>query len=253
MKLDCVLTAVNENSLYIDFIPIFVKTWNKLYPNVDVKIILIALKIPENFLPYKNNIILFNPIDGILTSFTSQYIRLLYPAILNYNNGILITDIDMIPMNNSYYSENIKAYDDDKFIYYREYICQEHNMLAMCYNIATPKIWSDIFNINSIEDIVYTLKYVYSTNEIIEGHGNKGWGTDQLKLYEHVTSWHKNTGNLIRLKESNTKFHRLDRIHFKSLSPQIKNNIKNGIYCDYHCHRPYSKYSDLVNEIYEAL
>ena len=39
MKLDCILTAVNENPLYIEFIPIFVKTWNKLYPDIDVKII----------------------------------------------------------------------------------------------------------------------------------------------------------------------------------------------------------------------
>ena len=32
MKLDCVLTAVNDNRLYLDFVPIFIKTWNKLYP-----------------------------------------------------------------------------------------------------------------------------------------------------------------------------------------------------------------------------
>ena len=57
MILDCVLTSVNTNPLYIDFIPIFVKTWNKLYPKVDVKIILIADEIPEQFLEYKNNII----------------------------------------------------------------------------------------------------------------------------------------------------------------------------------------------------
>ena len=62
MKLDCVLTAVNEKELYLDFIPIFIKTWNKLYPGVDVKIILIAKKIPERMLSYKDNIIIFEPI-----------------------------------------------------------------------------------------------------------------------------------------------------------------------------------------------
>ena len=36
MKLDSVLTAVNVNPIYIDFIPIFIKTWKKLYPTVDV-------------------------------------------------------------------------------------------------------------------------------------------------------------------------------------------------------------------------
>ena len=57
----------------------------------------------------KNNIIIFEPIKNILTSFTSQFIRLLYPCILNYKNGVLITDMDMLPMNNTYYTENIIA------------------------------------------------------------------------------------------------------------------------------------------------
>jgi len=65
MKLDCVFTAVNENKLYLDFIPIFIKTWNKLYPDVDVKIVLIAKDIPEDLILYKNNIILFNPIEDV--------------------------------------------------------------------------------------------------------------------------------------------------------------------------------------------
>ena len=50
MKLDCILTAVNINLLYIDFIPIFIKTWNKLYPLTDIKIILISNNIPDEFI-----------------------------------------------------------------------------------------------------------------------------------------------------------------------------------------------------------
>ena len=117
MKLDCVLTAVNEKQIYIDFIPFFIKAWKKLYPLVDIKIILVADKIPDNFLKYKNNIILFKPLDNIFTAYISQYIRLLYPCILKYKNGVLITDIDMIPMNKTYYTVNIEKHDNDKFIY----------------------------------------------------------------------------------------------------------------------------------------
>ena len=37
MKLDCVLTAVNENPLYLGLVPLFIKTWKKrLYPYVNV-------------------------------------------------------------------------------------------------------------------------------------------------------------------------------------------------------------------------
>jgi hypothetical protein len=35
----------------------------------------------------------------------------------------MITDMDMLPMNRTYYTENIKSYNNNKFIYYRENIC----------------------------------------------------------------------------------------------------------------------------------
>ena len=56
MKLDCVLTACNNDPMYIDFIPTFVKAWYTLCPNVDVKIILIHDSIPEKFKDYEKNI-----------------------------------------------------------------------------------------------------------------------------------------------------------------------------------------------------
>jgi len=252
MKLDCVLTAVNDNRLYLDFVPIFIKTWNKLYPDVDVKIILISKNIPEDLFLYKENIILFEPIDNILTSFISQYIRLLYPCILNYKNGVLITDMDILPMNNTYYTKNIKSYDNNKFIYYRENICFDENQIAMCYNVATPNIWREIFKINSLEDIINEIKDVYGKNTIKEGHGNTGWFTDQITLYKNVINWNNKTNNFICLKESETNFKRLDRIKF-NFNNNVKNDIKNGLYTDYHCCRPMSEYSDINYQIYDLL
>ena len=205
MKLDCVFTAVNENRLYLDFVPIFIKTWQKLYPNVHIKIALIAKYIPEDLIPYKNNIILFNPIENVLTSFTSQFIRLLYPGILDYKNGVLITDIDILPMNSSYYTENIIEFDKNKFIYYRDKVCFEYKQIAMCYNIATPKIWKDIFGVNSIIDIVNIIKNTFTNNVIKEGHNNTGWSIDQITLYNKIMEWNKRTNNLICLNEKETQ------------------------------------------------
>ena len=253
MILECVLTAVNENKLYLDFVPIFIKTWNKLYPNVDVKIILIAKKIPEYLLCYKSNIILFEPIKNVLTSFTSQFIRLLYPCILNYENGILITDMDMLPMNRSYYNENIKSYDNNKFIYYRGNICFEDKQIAMCYNIATPKIWKNIFEITSLEDIRNKINYIYHNNNIKEGSGNTGWCIDQLTLYNKVLNWNKKTNNFVCLNENRTGFKRLDRTRFNINDKSIINNITAGNYSDYHCYRPMSEYSEINWKIFNLL
>ena len=118
----CPYSAVNDNQLYLDFIPYFINTWNKICPSVDIKIVLVSKNIPENLLKlgYENNLIFFESIDGVSTSFTSQYIRLLYPSLLsNYQGGIIITDIDMVPTQKEYYTKFIEDIPENKFVYYR--------------------------------------------------------------------------------------------------------------------------------------
>ena len=252
MKLDCIVTSVNENPLYLEFIPIFIKTWNKLYPDVDVKIILIANQIPQEYLQYKENIILFEPIDTVLTSFTSQFIRLLYPCIMNYTNGIMITDMDILPMNRTYYTDHIKPFDTSKFIYLRENVCFDTDEIAMCYNVATPTVWKEIFGIQSLEDIRRQLLSISQLNVIKEGHGNIGWTIDQQFLYIKVMEWNTKTHNFICLKEADTKFNRLDR-HTFVMTDDVRKSISNGVYSDYHCLRPMSKYSNTNYDIYNCL
>ena len=252
MKLDCIITAVNENRLYLDFIPIFVKTWKKLYPDVDVKIILIAHRIPQEYIEYKDHIILFKPVEYALTSFTAQVIRLFYPCLLPYKNGVMITDMDMLPMNRSYYTKNIRPYDNDKFIYLRENVCFEYKELAMCYNVACPSVWRDIFNIHSVDDIRATIKDIALSQVIHDGPGHESWGIDQKLLYKKVMEWSRRTQNLVCLKETETGFCRLDRETFV-LNKHIRANISNGVYSDYHCFRPMSAYQKINEEIYELL
>ena len=241
MKIDCVLTAVNSLKFYIDFIPLFIKTWNKLYPNIDVKIIFISDNIPDEFLIYKDNIILFTPIEDIPTKYTSQLIRLLYPCILNYKNGIIITDIDMIPMNKHYFTKNIIKYNNDKFIYFLGNQLLKKKQIGMCYNVATPNTWKDIFKINSLEDIIIFLKK-YGKNPY--------WFLDQITLYKYVMKWNKKTNNLVCL---DLKKNSLVRNRFNISNKKIKKNISLGKYDDYHCFRPMNKYSKLNWHIYDLL
>ena len=247
MKLDCVLTAVNNNKLYLDCIPFFIKSWKKLYPNVDIKIILINEVIPDEYLEYKDFFIIFKPIHRVLTSFTSQYIRLLYPSILNYQNGVLTTDIDMIPLNKIYFTKYIEPYSNDKFIYYRGNTCFHFKQIAICYNVATPEIWRNVFNINCINDINIRLKTVFTNNKIKKGHGKMGWDTDQQHLYKHISEWNKNTNNFIGLNENTTKFLRLSKKKLKfnnqnSCSKILIKQISMGKYVDYHLPKPINKY-----------
>jgi len=253
MKLDCILTSCNTNELYLDFIPIFIKAWNKLYPDIDVKIILINDIIPTQFKAYKDNIILFKPIPNISTAFISQYIRLLYPCILKqYENGIMITDMDMIPMNRTYYTKNIENIENNKFIYLRDVCLNDYKQIAMCYNVGLSSTWANIFNINTIEDINQRLIDVYKNIIYVDGHGKSGWGTDQIDFYNYVMAWNKSTNHFVILNDRNTGYNRLDRNTF-SLDNNTSNLIKNGFYSDYHCFRPYNKYKDINDKVVELL
>jgi hypothetical protein len=153
----------------------------------------------------------------------------------------------MLPMNKTYYIDNIESYDNNKFIYYRGNVCFNEKQIAMCYNVATPSVWREIFKINTINDIKERLTYIFKKNRILEGHGNIGWSIDQVHLYKHVMFWNKKTNNFICLDENKTKFKRLDRHNF--ILDNVKQNIKDGVYCDYHCYRPMSKYSKLNYDI----
>ena len=115
----------------------------------------------------------------------------------------------------------------------------------MCYNIATPKTWKDIFEVKDVNDIINNLKDITSKNRISGGHGGAGWCLDQIFLYKNVTEWNEKTDDLVCLKEDQTKFRRLERRSFINSDNTIANNISNGIYSDYHCARPMSKYSDI--------
>ena len=252
MILDCILTSVNENKLYLDFVPIFIKTWKKLYPLIDVKIILISKEIPINLLVYQSNIILFEPINNVLTSFSSQFIRLLYPSILNYKNGIMITDIDMLPMNKTYFTDNIKNIANDKFIYFRGNQCFQYKQIAMCYNVALPTVWKDIFEIYSVEDIIKAIKEIFNNYKIVEGHNKEGWNIDQLILYKKVMNWNKKKESFICLNENITGFNRLSRGRNIN-NNEIKEKISKGVYSDYHCLRPMKTYYKINYEFFNLL
>jgi len=205
-------------------------------------------KIPDHLLQYKEFFILFEPLKNISTAFISQYIRILYPSILqNYEKGILITDIDIVPLNDIYFTKNIENIDDDSFISLRN-ILNKGKQIAICYNIATAKVWSDVFKIKNLEEIISHIQYIYGKIKYDSKHGGSGWYTDQVKLYNVVMDWNKKTGKYISFNDMDCNFKRLCRSQNFKINNDLLDKIKKGYYSDYHALRPYHKFK-IQNEI----
>lgn len=252
MKLEYVLTSCNLNPLYCDFIPIFIRAWKKLIPEIKIVIVLIAESIPKKFIKYSEYIKLFPPIENVSSAFISQYIRILYPCILNSTGGVMITDMDMLPMNSQYYTKPIESFDNDKFIHY---LCKGAGYLEyfICYNIATSCTWKEIFKIEGIEDIRKRLLEVFTSFEHTEGHGCKGWNKDQLDLYFYINKWDNFSDRFISLDIDKLSFKRLCRSQNFSMNNKIKKLINLNFFTDYHAYRPYEKYKEINDMIIDLL
>ena len=214
MKIDIALTAVDCNKQYLYQLPITKLFWNEVI-GIPLKVILIAKSIPKDLEDYKDDIILFPPIKGLHTAFQAQCVRLLYPALMKeYKNSILITDMDLIPLSKKYFLELAEKIDEDKFLYYRN-AYMNRKMIGISNVAAKASTYQEIYNINSFEDVISTLKSWYS-KDYTTSKGNTNWYTDQKNQYKYVMEWNKKTNRFIHFNDKKTGFRNYD---FKRFEP----------------------------------
>ena len=65
MKITSVLTAVNNNPKYFRFIPFFVETWKRLYPDVKIRIVFVGNELPPELEAYTEYCVCFPEIPGV--------------------------------------------------------------------------------------------------------------------------------------------------------------------------------------------
>jgi len=250
MKIGTILSATNDNTRYYNCVPLFVKAWQLILPEADIKIIYIGNELPSILEPYRKYIIMFEPIEDMHTAFQAQCIRLLYPQLISRQEGVLITDIDMIPLNKSYYVDSISDIDDTYFVAYRNNLYPAE--IPMCYNVALPSVWAALFAIT--DDIRNILTNWYKTIVYEGGHNKSGWSFDQAMLVKYYNMY---TGPKKLLNDMCTNFKRLDRDLIISLldtyDSTIIEIISKKIFSDYHLILPYNGGSDLADHINNSI
>jgi len=234
MKLTTVIGSVNLNSQYYMFIPKQIIFWKHF--NINFIAVIVGENIPEELKEYSNNIVLWNKNLHLNTAFVAQNLRMYYTALINLPDDelVMITDIDMLPMNNAYYTEGLEQFKKDDFIYYRNI---DGNQIYMCYNASHPQTWSKIFKIYNEFDIEKKINDTYNVN-YTGIPGNTCWYIDQEIMY-------KNLINYPNFKILNRPIKRLEMGDYNNL---LNNNFTNFIsnYDDAHFHRSYFKNLHLI-------
>lgn len=243
MKLDCVLVACNENQHYLDFWPIVKKAWPAIV-GVPVKMVYVSKELHES-LKGDPDVFFFEAIDSWPTATQAQCIRLLYPALLQCSGAVMLSDMDMIPMQSSFFHDGFAKFQEDKFVSLRG-IDEHYKNIYMCYAGATPQVWASVFQVKSEDDIrsiLSTWAKEYPSNG---RHGSDGWATDQERLYHSAKSF----GNLGLLPC--VPIPRVDRIdneiyRFDNISARVRRNH----YVDFHM-PPFKKFEVLIQTIFNA-
>jgi hypothetical protein len=227
MRLTTVFSATNDNPAYYLFIPKQIVFWKHF--GIKFICVFVGTSLPNELLPYKDNIILWNNKFNLNTAYIGQNLRIFYPALLDLPDDelVMITDMDMLPMNDTYYKSGLENYTIDDFIYYRHI---DGNQIYMCYNAAHPKTWSKVFDITTPDDIDCALLTNYNSgyNGI---PGSTGWYTDQEILYRHLH-------NYPHLKVLNRPIRRLEMWDYKVFQERNYTNFISN-YDDGHFHRNY--------------
>jgi hypothetical protein len=247
MKIDCVVVACNENLHYLRFWPIVRKAW-KAFLNCDVKMVYIGSKYTQG-LASDPDVIIVPPIDSWPTATQSQCVRLLYPSLLSYEGAVLISDMDMIPLQSNFFVNGFQSAQDDQFVSLRG-IDERFKAVYMCYVGATPNTWKRLFPVKDMDDLRTTLR-TWSTTFYADGlHAGDGWGTDQHLLYEAVMEDSK----LHLLPNCDIK--RLDRITdstdcYQRYSEKTKKEVAARAFVDFHM-PPFLQEKELIETILQT-
>ena len=241
MKLSTVLGSTNLNPQYYMFVPKQILFWK----HFGIKFIGVVVgdKIPDELKDYSDNIILWNRNLDINTAFVAQNLRMYMTALINIPDDemVMITDMDMLPMNDKYYKEGLENFKKEDFIYYRHV---DGNQIYMCYNAAHPNTWSKVFSITNEDDVEKIINETY-INQYSGIPGGKGWYTDQEIMYKKLI-------NYPHLKVLNRPLKRLEMYDFNYKKNIGLNNFISN-YDDSHFHRSYFNNIDNINHAEKQL
>jgi hypothetical protein len=229
MRLGAVVTAVNDNPVYWRFIPLFIKQWKRLFPDVEIHIIFVGKSLPAVLETWSSYIHLYEPPAGLSTAYVAQIIRLAWPALIKTQELVMITDMDMIPMNRDYYEKAARWIMPNEIASLRPPVNDKE--YAMCYIAGRPESWSRVFGIKNQDDVAEFLLQHYN-NDYDGKHGGQAWTTDQEVLYRAL----KVTDVPLRIfQDTDIGYMRLEFWDFNYNADMLKSLIQmSNIYSDCH-------------------
>jgi hypothetical protein len=234
MNIDYVILSSDQNENYKPFYPIVSKKWNSF----GLKVFYIEIVQETESDVFDNEFGLIKKIDAdkidvevplpfsrVLskTAFLSQISRLYAYRYLD-NKNVLLSDVDMYPLNKDFFINNVKNIDNTKIVSYTQK-CPHY---PICYILANSEIMKDVLAVKTISFSEFAKNLIPSGIY------------DEKYLEEKIEAWPRFSCDFINLNRS-PRLNRIDRSNWSYREDCI----------DAHLLRPYHQHKkeidDLVN------
>jgi hypothetical protein len=231
VKIDYAVISADD-SHYLDFYEVVSKMWN----HFGIKTMMLHVTNTETEFQ-ENEFGLYKKIKSLEaypTSWQAQLVRLFaYRLSENENLSLLMSDIDMVPLQGQYFHSEAESLADDEILSYTGQPYGSVPFFPMCYMLAKSRLTSDVLNLPQ--------KYEEFLGMICSRYTVK-WNSDEHFLYDSV----KNYGKLrIAKRKRSFKEDRIDRGNWSYDS----NRLQKSDYIDCHMLRPYLKFKDQIDVI----
>ena len=227
-KIDYVVIASDDNPLYKDFYPIVAKKWLSLGFKTYYINITDEDSIYENKWGIVHNI---KALENFSTGFQSQVVRLFTSKFIDGN--LLMSDIDMLPLNGEYFNQYNHELTDDNVILYSGQPYKVNNFYPMCYVLAKSQTYIKLLDLQDLNFEGYC-------NLLSEKYG-LAWNSDENFMFDKF----ENHKDKLIIKKDRDFSKRIDRGKWV----YDINLLKEGHYIDSHLLRPFTDHFKEINEL----
>ncbi len=237
MKIDNVIIASDNHPMYLELYPSVAKAWCAM----GIEPIMLHIcdedteleKVDYGF--YKK----IKKIEGVKTGTQAQVVRL-YAMELFPEKNLLISDIDMMPINKDYFVKTAEPIAEDEILIYTGQPYGNVPFYPMCYILGKGRV---IANAVRIEDMCFE-EYCKHLDKKYSG----AWNTDENFFYERINEWEDFEEKVVILNGRD-----LDRRINRTNWEYDVNELKNGYYIDSHLLRPYRTYKKEIDKLLDEV
>lgn len=164
MLLNTVIGIATLNQ-YAECVPYFIRTWSAYFPEITVRVVLVANAIPRFLEPYRTHIHLI-PLSELPPTINredaARQLRYLYPPYYHslsprvqqgLTDTVVVSNITMIPQRSDPFHKAASLYDESTFLQMLDANSPENpdDPFPPRYTIATTHTWLRLYNTDAEE------------------------------------------------------------------------------------------------------